>query len=252
MLAPVIAYHRAEIESAAQVIKADGNLYSAEQRDQARKQLALHQELLDRLLAIFRQGTADDVVVLRYLIGNAQDDAEQYAQDKIVAGDAYTGWIDDDIAITAQTLSTLQACLGMMLESHARPRRTHIKRGGAYTLYGAGIIQTETPLKDGDNVVIYRDEDGRWWARPPIEMYDGRFGHNPRTTEDVDPQPVTVYFEDREVAMTLNKHQRDLLWWFGQLDMSTAPELPELEGWWTVTSSFSTQGRLTHVAVERD
>jgi len=36
-------------------------------------------------------------------------------------------------------------------------------------------LQTATPLKTGDKLVLYRGEDGRYWARPHAEFFDGRF-----------------------------------------------------------------------------
>lgn len=57
----------------------------------------------------------------------------------------------------------------------------HRKRGSVYTLVGTAKLQTETPLSDMAEVMVYRHaETGELWARPPSEFWDGRF-------EEVDP-----------------------------------------------------------------
>jgi len=55
-------------------------------------------------------------------------------------------------------------------------RVQHLKRGSTYTILGRGKVQTEAPLQDYAEVVIYQSEaDGSIWARPVDEFFDGRF-----------------------------------------------------------------------------
>ncbi len=53
----------------------------------------------------------------------------------------------------------------------------HRTRGGIYEIVGNASLQNAGMfnLREGDNLVIYRGEDGRLWARPHVEFYDGRF-----------------------------------------------------------------------------
>lgn len=49
----------------------------------------------------------------------------------------------------------------------------HIKRGSLYDPRGTIRIQTDQPLKDDDQLVLYRaQEDGTLWGRPPTEFFD--------------------------------------------------------------------------------
>lgn len=59
----------------------------------------------------------------------------------------------------------------------AAPERVrHVKRGSTYRVVGRGKIQTDTPLTDYAEVVVYRgEEDGLIWVRPTAEFDDGRF-----------------------------------------------------------------------------
>jgi hypothetical protein len=54
-------------------------------------------------------------------------------------------------------------------------RVRHKKRGSEYAVIGHGKIQTDVPLKDYDEVVVYQSEDGTIWVRPVSEFMDGRF-----------------------------------------------------------------------------
>lgn len=63
-------------------------------------------------------------------------------------------------------------------------RWRHKKRGTTYTDLGSAMIQSDVPLTDMDEVVIYRSEhDGSLWARRRSEFHDGRF-------ERLDAAPV--------------------------------------------------------------
>lgn len=54
-------------------------------------------------------------------------------------------------------------------------RYKHYK-GGIYDVLGEGHIQSEIPLYDMDEVVIYRStQDFTLWPRRKSEFYDGRF-----------------------------------------------------------------------------
>jgi hypothetical protein len=53
----------------------------------------------------------------------------------------------------------------------------HKRRGGIYTVLGRASLQTNQPIEDDQELVIYRAQDGRLWARPVGEFYDGRFEH---------------------------------------------------------------------------
>ena len=52
----------------------------------------------------------------------------------------------------------------------------HKKRDTVYELLGTAIVQTDVPLNDNDEVVIYLGAEGiTLWARRKAEFYDGRF-----------------------------------------------------------------------------
>lgn len=48
----------------------------------------------------------------------------------------------------------------------------HDKSGGIYNVIGVGRIQTDTPLTDMANVVIYFNPDSGYWVRPVDEFRD--------------------------------------------------------------------------------
>ncbi len=59
-------------------------------------------------------------------------------------------------------------------------RVQHVKRGATYRVIGRGKVQTDTPLADYAEVVIYQGEnDGMIWCRPVAEFDDGRFAALP-------------------------------------------------------------------------
>jgi hypothetical protein len=70
---------------------------------------------------------------------------------------------------------------GALVEVTERYR--HLKRGGEYEVISRNAkVQCDDPLLDGEDVVIYRDAKGRYWARHPEEFDDGRFEPLPPAT----------------------------------------------------------------------
>lgn len=252
MLAAVTAYHRAEAARARRVLETDGNLYSDHHRAEAQKQAALHEGFLADLMQLEQRAAHEDVAALRYLI-----DLERVKGEKLVElSDADTSmqpWLADDRAISARVQKALQASLGLLLENLSRPRRTHRKRGGTYSLYGLGAVQSERPLLDGDAIVLYRsDADGSWWARPPLEMYDGRFACTPEAVESHDPYAVTVFFAgpDLEIEVMLDARQREMVRLLGRLEL-TAPYPADIDGGsWAATSWTMSSGKLCLIVAE--
>jgi hypothetical protein len=59
----------------------------------------------------------------------------------------------------------------------------HRRRGTSYTVVGHANLQTDRPLGDDEALVIYKDKDGRLWARPVREFQDGRFEPAPNASE---------------------------------------------------------------------
>ena len=62
-----------------------------------------------------------------------------------------------------------------MTKIYKSTKYTHKKSLKIVTVVGVGKIQSDVNLKDMDEVVIYRDEDGSLWARRWKEFSDGRF-----------------------------------------------------------------------------
>jgi hypothetical protein len=54
-------------------------------------------------------------------------------------------------------------------------RYRHKKRGTECVVIGSASLQTEKPLCDYAGLVVYREDDGKLWARPLAEFGDGRF-----------------------------------------------------------------------------
>jgi hypothetical protein len=51
----------------------------------------------------------------------------------------------------------------------------HRVRGTSYTVLGRAVLQTNQPVSDEQELVVYAGPDGRLWVRPVSEFYDGRF-----------------------------------------------------------------------------
>lgn len=53
----------------------------------------------------------------------------------------------------------------------------HVKRKTRYTVVSyLASVQSSIPIQEGDEVVVYRDdESGKTYVRPISEFYDGRF-----------------------------------------------------------------------------
>lgn len=62
----------------------------------------------------------------------------------------------------------------------------HLKRGSTYSVLGQGIAQCDTPIQDNDALILYRDGQGRFFARHVDEFHDGRF-------EKVSAEPPREY-----------------------------------------------------------
>ncbi len=114
-------------------------------------------DIRDRLSEAYQQGCLDTHRAVRRDPELAQDDDPEFAE----AG--------HDYAIRAAASYSPST-----REGGAETYR-HVKRGGAYTVVGNAILQSEEPLHDGASVLVYRGEGGDLWARPPDEFNDGRF-----------------------------------------------------------------------------
>ncbi len=54
-------------------------------------------------------------------------------------------------------------------------RYRHLKRGTVYEVIGTAELQAGQPQLEHAELVIYRGEDGKLWARNSAEFHDGRF-----------------------------------------------------------------------------
>lgn len=75
------------------------------------------------------------------------------------------------------------AVLDLVTSPHSLLAYAIPRQGGAQT----AELQSSTPLTDGTPLVIYISEEGRRWARPTLEFYDGRFEWMPYA-ESADPE----------------------------------------------------------------
>lgn len=64
---------------------------------------------------------------------------------------------------------------GCAAEPGSEPVWRHKKRGTLYKEIARGCVQIATNLQDGDGVIVYRGDDGKWWVRSTDEFLDGRF-----------------------------------------------------------------------------
>lgn len=59
----------------------------------------------------------------------------------------------------------------------------HKARGTVYDRIGGAEVQSSKgAIHEGDVLTIYRDKQGKLWARPVGEFYDGRFEKLPIPT----------------------------------------------------------------------
>lgn len=54
-------------------------------------------------------------------------------------------------------------------------RYRHRKRGTTYRTLTLASLQTAAPVPEGTLLVVYESADGKVWARPKDEFFDGRF-----------------------------------------------------------------------------
>lgn len=69
-------------------------------------------------------------------------------------------------------------------------RYRHVARGTVYTVVGFAEIQSAGWATEGSELVIYRSDDGKLWARERSEFADGRF----EPAEPIPPPWKTAYF----------------------------------------------------------
>jgi hypothetical protein len=61
------------------------------------------------------------------------------------------------------------------LEVKSNETYRHLRRGSLYTVVGRATLQTDRPLTDDQELIVYKGVDGYLWARPSDEFCDGRF-----------------------------------------------------------------------------
>lgn len=129
---------------------------------------AMDREAVERVReAAYRQALEDVCNPLGYLQRMAD------AEGAKLSGMAYA--IASDIGtiqrIAKEALSTLSADAIRQGEGKWR----HLKRGTVYEVIGTAELQAGQLQLEHAELVIYRGEDGKLWARNSAEFHDGRF-----------------------------------------------------------------------------
>lgn len=62
------------------------------------------------------------------------------------------------------------------------------------------VLQAGSVIQSGDSLVLYRGTDGRYWARPSAEFYDGRF-----IELDAELNPVVVPLDMAAISVVAVK-----------------------------------------------
>lgn len=212
-----IAYHREQIRQYQHVLDADGNLYSAQHRAEARKALAEHRLILDELTRPFEGVKGVKALdVLKALVVDDRYEAKRL--DRLSEGTEKGSFSRQEMVreITQRTerADAVEVALVLLTEAAERPVIRHRKRGTTYDLYtDDALLQCTYPLKDNDIVGVYRDrESGRWFVRAGGEMVDGRFetpGDLPLDDEDgYDVDLLVDDMDDRRLRLTLEEISR--------------------------------------------
>jgi hypothetical protein len=86
-----------------------------------------------------------------------------------------TDWLKQEARITTRALTPVREAEAISTASEGA-RYRHVKRGTVYEVLGKGRLQcAANAALDDSEVVIYRGNDGKLWARGVDEFYDGRF-----------------------------------------------------------------------------
>ncbi|MFC6627319.1 hypothetical protein [Sphingomonas yabuuchiae] len=112
----------------------------------------------------------------RSIVGEATDDGCRVdcscgLADVLSSFDAAMFGVDPALFGLDPTLSTLSADAIRQGEGKWR----HVKRGTVYQVIGTAELQAGQPQLEHAELVIYRGEDGKLWARNSGEFHDGRF-----------------------------------------------------------------------------
>lgn len=178
MLNKAIAYHLEQLRQNQHVLDADGNIFSDQHRQKARKEIEVHNAILAELDAVNQPMEAAPCldVLTEMLEHHTKRLHSLDVRIEGVGAGASRDAMTNEVGYLKPERDALEAAVLAQREIAARPTVTHLKRGSHYDEYGRGILQTERPLKDNDEIVIYRDRlSRRWFVRPPTEMDDGRF-----------------------------------------------------------------------------